>query len=162
MVWDAEFLEGFCWEVGEVVFLDNLIHMCLMLCTGKGSKDELQKSLSCWGEEYPWFVCPSEVKYGHRYVLAFRLSSDWKSCGGNKPDFHATWTSVSLFWDWQWERLTYFFSVGEALWNICSVDGSCSQWISFSFSSACLAQGPRVQQIRWMEEMSPLTVRLAL
>lgn len=31
----------------------------------QGSKDELQKSLSCWGEEYPWFVCPSEVKCGH-------------------------------------------------------------------------------------------------
>lgn len=70
-------------------------------------------------------------------------------------------TSVSLFWDWQWERLTYF-SVSEALWNVCSVDGSFSQGISFSFSSPCLAQGPGVQQIRWMEEMCHLAARLVL
>lgn len=69
---------------------------------------------------------------------------------------------VSLFWDWQWERLAYFFSVGEALWSVQSVNSSCSHWISFSFSSSCLAQGPGVQQIRWMEKMCHLAARLVL
>lgn len=77
----------------EIVFLDNLIHMCLMLALEvqhrQGSNDELRKPLLL-GKKYPLFVCPSEVKCGHRSVLAFRLFSDWKSCGGNKADFQAT------------------------------------------------------------------------
>lgn len=106
-----DFLRVFFGEVGEVVLLDNLIHMCLVLCTGnapQSSKDELQKSLSCWGEEYPRFVCPGEAKCGHRYVLVFRLSSDCKSCGRNKTDLRAARQnkcessySVSLFQGWQ-------------------------------------------------------------
>jgi len=52
----------------------------------QSSKDELQKSLFFWGGEDLQFVCLSEEKCGHKYVLALGLSSDWKCCDGSKPD----------------------------------------------------------------------------
>lgn len=119
VVWDAGFLEGFFWRGrgGSLTWQFNSYVLSAM--HWKCSTDKVPKmtsrSLSCWGEGYPRFVCPGEAKCGHRYVLVFRLSSDCKSCGRNKTDLRAARQnkcesaySVSLFQGWQWERLTFF------------------------------------------------------
>lgn len=88
----------------------------------QGSKDELQKSLFCWGEGYLQCVCLGEEKCGHGCVLVLRLSSDWKCSGGNKTDLraahqdeHKSACSVSLCQGRGRESLTFLIFVCEAL-----------------------------------------------
>lgn len=114
-----DFLRVFFGEVGEVVLLDNLIHMCLVLCTGNAAQTKFQR----WAPEI--FLAGERSTHNLFALVKQNVVTDTclcsgfpvtaRVCGRNKTDLRAARQnkcesaySVSLFQGWQWERLTFF------------------------------------------------------
>ena len=174
VVWDAGFLEGFFGEVGEVVLLDNLIHMCLMLCIGNAAQTKLQRrdpeislarernihglfAMVRWSVVtdtclHSGFPVTGRVVVETKQIFVPLARQAWV-CTLRKPVSGLAMREVNLF-----------FSVGDVLWNVSSVDGSLSKWKSIcsSFKSPHLAQSSGVQQIKWLENLRHLAARLVL